>query len=95
MSAHSPPSMSRVAPEQPPSNWAGWLRDIARSVNQLIGLTDRPPYTFATLPVDVTPGTMAYITDGSIVGWGSNAAGGGATKQLLWFNGLTWRVLGT
>jgi hypothetical protein len=95
MSAHSPPSMARVAPEQPPSNWPAWLRDIARSVNQLIGMTDRPPYTFATLPVDVTPGTMAYNTDGSVAGWGVNAAGGGTTRQLLWFNGLTWRVLGT
>jgi hypothetical protein len=38
---------------------------------------------------------MAYITDGSVAGWGGNAAGGGATRQLLWFNGTVWRVLGT
>ena len=94
MSAHSPPSMARVAPEQPPSNWPAWLRDIARSVNQLIGLTDRPPLTFATLPSGIAPGTQAYITDGSGTGWGTAAAGGGTTKALLWFNGTTWRVLG-
>jgi hypothetical protein len=94
MSAHSPPSMPRVSPDQPPSNWAAWLRDMAGSINTLINMTDRPPLTFATLPTDVQPGTQAYITDGSGAGWGAAAAGGGTTATLVWFNGTAWKVLG-
>lgn len=94
MSAHAPASITRVAPDQPQSNWASWLRDIARLLNLVTYLVDRPPLTFATLPTDATAGTQAYITDGSVTGWGAAAAGGGTTAMLVWYNGATWKVLG-
>jgi hypothetical protein len=53
------------------------------------------PYTFATLPAAGTVGRLAYITDGPGGAlWGSNAAGGGAVKYLLWDNGTNWTVVG-
>jgi len=94
MAAHSPAGMPPVAPDQPVGNWAAWLRDIARTVNLLVTLTDRPALTFATLPVGVTPGTQAYITDCNTGVWGAVAAGGGTIHALLWFNGTAWHVLG-
>jgi len=53
-----------------------------------------PAATFATLPATPAAGTIAFITDGSIATWGSNAAGGGTTPMLLWFNGAAWKVMG-
>jgi hypothetical protein len=94
MAAHSPAGMPRVMPDQPISNWAAWLRDIARAVNQLIGLADRPALTFATLPADALPGWQAYITDCNTAAWGAVAAGGGTTHALVWWNGTAWHVLG-
>jgi hypothetical protein len=94
MAAHSPAGMPPVAPDQPQGNWASWLRDIARSINLLIGMSDRPALTFATLPADALPGRQAYITDCNTGVWGAVAAGGGTTKALLWFNGTNWKVLG-
>ena len=94
MAAHSPAGMPSVAPDQPISGWASWLRDIARTVNLLIGISDRPALTFATLPADALPGRQAYITDCNTGTWGAAAAGGGTVHALVWWNGTAWHVLG-
>lgn len=49
--------------------------------------------TFATLPTGVA-GHVAYITDCNTATWGATAAGGGANKVLVWFNGTNWTVAG-
>src|SRR5579885_605020 len=50
------------------------------------------PLTFATLPASPAAGTICYITDCNINTWGATAAGGGADKVLVWWNGAHWTV---
>lgn len=49
--------------------------------------------TFATLPAAVA-GRVCYITDSNTATWGATAAGGGANKVLVWYNGTNWKVFG-
>ncbi len=54
------------------------------------------PLTIATLPTPVA-GMVAYITDGDAgLAWGATAvnSGSGATKYLVWYNGVHWTVTG-
>lgn len=50
--------------------------------------------TFSTLPPNPKIGMRTYITDSSVTTWGSNAAGGGSSKVLVWYNGTNWTVVG-
>jgi hypothetical protein len=49
-------------------------------------------YTVGTLPVGVTPGKLAYVTDGSTAT--DCTAGGGSNKLLCAFNGSAWAFPG-
>ena len=48
---------------------------------------------FASLPTAVA-GMVAYVTDSNTATWGATAAGGGANKVLVWYNGTNWTVAG-
>jgi hypothetical protein len=50
--------------------------------------------TFATLPSSPVAGMQAYITDCNTTTWGATAAGGGANKVMVWYNGTYWTVMG-
>jgi hypothetical protein len=100
MAAHSNTQSVTIPPvpaDQPPSGWAAWFRDIARSLNLLSVWARAPiltPFTFDTLPAEPQMGTVALITDGS-GGPVGPAAGGGSSVTLVWYTGTAWRVFAT
>jgi hypothetical protein len=54
-----------------------------------------PPLTYATLPASPDAGTIAYITDATVVTWGQAVTNGsGSSKVLVWYNGTNWTVFG-
>jgi hypothetical protein len=51
-------------------------------------------YTVAGLPTGVA-GMTAYVTDGTAaLAWGATVTGGASTKYLVWYNGVSWTVIG-
>lgn len=51
--------------------------------------------TSTTLPASPVVGTIGVITDGSSSAtFGSTPAGGGSGKNLIWYNGSHWAVIG-
>lgn len=51
------------------------------------------PVVFAKLPVPVTSGVLACITDSTVNTWGATVVGGGAFTVLAWYNGTNWKVV--
>lgn len=49
-------------------------------------------YTVATLPTNRQRGDRAFVTDASVITFGSNVAGGGASWMPVVFNGNNWIV---
>jgi len=50
-------------------------------------------YTYATLPTPISGQyPIAVITDSNTVTWGAAAAGGGANKVMVWWNGSAWDI---
>jgi hypothetical protein len=99
MAAHSQssPITPIVQPDQPATGWGAWLRQIAGSLNALVAWANQPvvsPTIFATLPTAPAAGTIAYVTDSTVAGFGGVIAGAGTNKVLAWYNGTAWTVIG-
>jgi hypothetical protein len=99
MAAHSSGSSAipPVSSDMPPSGWAQWLREMARSINLTSAWAGQqivPPTRFASLPPAPVPGTLAVVTDSSTSTWGSTVAAGGTAQVLAWWNGTDWTVIG-
>jgi len=57
------------------------------------------PVTFANLPATPALGMVACVTDSTVVSnpgaFGTNVTvGGGTNKQLVWYNGTNWTIVG-
>lgn len=52
------------------------------------------PIAFASLPASPAEGWMAWVNDSNTATWGATAAGGGANKVLVVYNGTNWTVAG-
>lgn len=51
--------------------------------------------TVATLPASPVVGQVASVSDGTAaLAWGATVTGGGSTKYLVWYNGVSWSVAG-
>ena len=85
------PALSRAAGHPPQ-----WLAMLAVLDHQTFkaGVFKATAKTFATLPSSPVAGMQAYITDCNTTTWGATAAGGGANKVMVWYNGTNWTVMG-
>jgi hypothetical protein len=48
---------------------------------------------FGSLPAGLQ-GTVACVTNSSVITWGGTADGAGASPVLVWYNGAIWSVIG-
>ena len=81
----------------------GWASQASVAAGGQISILDHqnfrgnllvPPLTFATLPSRPAAGMQRYITDSNTATWGATAAGSGANKVMVWYNGTDWTVIG-
>lgn len=73
---------------------AGSLNIAGRHYINGKGIANLEALTFATLPGTPTLGMIACISDSTTVVWGAVAAGTGANKVALFYNGANWTVMG-
>lgn len=52
------------------------------------------PTAFAALPSPASEGMIASVNNSNTAVWGAIAAGGGANKVLVYYNGANWTVAG-
>ena len=73
------------------SGIVGATRGLKISDLEATGTVKTGGYTFANLPSPATQGMRAYITDGADIPlYMANAAGGGSTVTLVFYNGTNW-----
>ena len=97
-SSTQPSLRARILPRFPAQVLAGNGMSITKSGGTYTFATTTaplPPLTFATLPASPAAGTLAYITDSTVVTWGQHVTNGsGSSKVLIWYNGTFWTVVG-
>jgi len=97
-SGYTPTSMTQDSTALP--RWlVNEFRKISTAVTSITQmLSGKQPlttYTVASLPTDISAGSICNVSDGtSGLSWGATVTGGHSTSYLVRYNGTNWTVVG-
>ena len=76
-----------------PINWSEQPELFRRYWDQVLTYIESPKAsTFANLPLNASAGSRGFVSDSSVITFGSLVAGGGLSYVPVYYDGLNWYV---